>query len=203
MAIERYKYKDDDWRGSTTAAYDRNGNRRGFVARDKDALGYTRYGVGIDEMGPYDRGYYEGQRNMPIGNLDYGYDGDTVFAGFTPNVYSGENEYAKWGGVGIPGGKRIGYYQNQDGKSFIHANLGDVVARAGKKVNADGNDRYYGLLGLPNAVNLPDAERSFNTPFGELNAYSQPVEVGDPGVGISFTPNNYYIQALANLLRGR
>ena len=198
MAIERYKYKDDSGQGSTTAVYDRNGDRRGFVSRDKDALGYTRYGIGIDKMGDP----YRGALDRALGSIDYGYDGDTVYAGFTPNVYSGENEYAKWGGIGSPD-NRIGYYQNQDGKSQAYASLGDLYARVGKSVNDDGNNRYHALLGLPASVNLPDAERTFNTPLGEFNAHSTPVEVGDPGVGISFTPNNYYIQALTNLLRGR
>lgn len=202
MTAKKYTYKDKSGQGSAIDVYDRNGDRRGYISKDKDALGYTRYGIGIDEMGPYDRGYYEGERNRPLGNLDYGYDSDTVFAGFTPNVYSGENEYAKWGGIGRPG-NRIGYYQNQDGKSQAYASLGDLYARVGKSVNDDGNNRYQALLGLPASVNLPDAERTFNTPLGEFNAHSTPVEVGDPGVGISFTPNNYYIQALANLLRGR
>jgi hypothetical protein len=198
MAIERYKYKDEDGQGSMTAAYDRNGNRRGFVARDKSPIGYTRYGVGIDEMGPYDRGYYEGQRNMPIGDLDYGYDGDTVYAGFTPNVYSGENEYAKWGGIGTLDGNRVGYYQNADGKRDMFANLGDVTARAGR--NRD--NAYYGLLALPDSARTFNAEGSFNTPLGEVN-YGPVVDA--PGIYADFTPRptNYYIQALANLLRGK
>ena len=62
----------------------RNGDRLGFLSRDRRDDG-TRYGIGIDNMGDPYRGIYDGETNTPIGTLDYGYDGDTVYAGVTPN----------------------------------------------------------------------------------------------------------------------
>ena len=49
---------------------------------------------------------------------------------------------------------------------------------------------------MPDNVSIPDFNRSFNTPFGQANVYSND---GNPGVFADFTPNDY-IQALARLL---
>jgi hypothetical protein len=193
MDVRKYR----DGREATTSAWDKNGERLGFASRDKDALGYTRYGVGLDKMGSPYRGVLDRELATALGNLDYGYDGDTVYAGFTPNVYNGENEYAKWGGIGTLNGNRVGYYKNADGKSDYFANLGDYTARAGVRPNDNGANSYYGLLALPDSARSFNAEGSLNTPLGELS-YS-PVEDA-PGMYASFTPNNYYIQALKNLL---
>lgn len=62
----------------------RNGGRLGFLSRDRYADG-TRYGIGIDNVGDPYRGVYDGEKSTPLGTLDYGYDGDTVYAGVTPN----------------------------------------------------------------------------------------------------------------------
>ena len=62
----------------------RNGGRLGFLSRDRSAEG-TRYGVGLDNVGDPYRGVYDGEKSTPLGTFDYGYDGDTVAAGFTPN----------------------------------------------------------------------------------------------------------------------
>ena len=65
------------------AALTRDGGRLGFLTRDIADDG-IRYGIGIDNMGDPYRGVYDGERNTPVGMLDYGYDGDTVYAGITP-----------------------------------------------------------------------------------------------------------------------
>ena len=193
--MEVRKYRDGG--EAMTSAWDRNGNRLGFASKDKDSAGYTRYGVGLDNMGNPYRGALDKELATALGNLDYGYDGDTVYAGFTPNVYNGENEYAKWGGIGTPNGNRVGYYKNADGDRTYFANLLDMAARAGVKPNNDGSNSYYGLLALPDSARSFNAEGSLNTPLGDLK-YA-PVEDA-PGMYASFTPNNYYIQALKNLL---
>lgn len=193
MKVNRY----DDGREKVISAWNNNGERLGVASKDKDDLGYTRYGVGIDNMGDPYRGVLERELKTALGNLDYGYDGDTVGISFTPNVYSGENEYAKWGGIGTPNGNRVGYYKNADGKRDYFANLGDYSARAGVRPNDNGANSYYGLLALPDSARSFNAEGSVNTPLGELK-YS-PVEDA-PGMYASFTPNDYYIQALKNLL---
>ena len=189
------KYRDENL--ASLSAWDKNGERLGFVARDKDpSVGYTRYGIGLDNMGDPYRGVLDRELNTPLGTLDYGYDGDTVGVGFTPNVYSGENEYAKWGGIGTLNGNRVGYYKNADGKRDYFANLADYAARAGVRPNDNGSNSYYGLLAMPDSARSFNAEGSFNTPLGELK-YA-PVDDA-PGMYASFTPN-HYIQALANLL---
>lgn len=64
-----------------------NGNDRlGFVSTDLKADG-RRYGIGIDNVGSPYRGVLDRELNTPVGNIDYGYDGDTVYAGITPNNY--------------------------------------------------------------------------------------------------------------------
>ena len=188
------KYRDEN--EASLSAWDKNGERLGFVARDKDPIGYTRYGIGLDNMGDPYRGVLDRELNTPLGTLDYGYDGDTVGVGFTPNVYGGENEYSKWGGIGSIYGNRVGYSKAKNGDNTYFANIGDYTARAGVRPNDNGANSYYGLFALPDSAKQFTAEGSVNTPLGELK-YS-PVEDA-PGMYASFTPN-HYIQALANLL---
>jgi len=45
------------------------------------------YGVAVDNMGSPYRGAYDGSINTPIGQVGYGYDGDTGYANYTPNQY--------------------------------------------------------------------------------------------------------------------
>lgn len=78
--IDGVGHQDD----TITAAL-RNGERLGFLNRDRSENG-TRYGIGLDNIGDPYRGVYDGETNTPLGTLDYGYDGDTVGAGFTPNA---------------------------------------------------------------------------------------------------------------------
>lgn len=58
------------------------GERMGFVDANNG-----RYGFGIDKVGSPYRGVMEREINTPLGTIDYGYDGDTVGAGITPNYY--------------------------------------------------------------------------------------------------------------------
>lgn len=81
-------YMDNNGQGhqdDTVVATLRNGERLGFVDRNASDNG-TRYGIGLDNIGDPYRGVYDGELNTPYGKLDYGYDGDTVGAGFTPNA---------------------------------------------------------------------------------------------------------------------
>ena len=87
--ISQYEYPSTTADGNlhmnrTLVADDRNGDRLGFLSRDASENG-VRYGVGIDNMGDPYRGVYDAEQSTPFGTLDYGYDGDTVAAGFTPN----------------------------------------------------------------------------------------------------------------------
>jgi len=65
----------------TSALYS-GGQRMGFVDNNNG-----RIGIGIDNVGNPYRGVYDGSFNTPLGTVDYGYDGDTVGAGLTPNYY--------------------------------------------------------------------------------------------------------------------
>ena len=71
--------------GSTTTLSNGN-NRLGFVSNEMRDGG-RRYGIGIDNVGSPYRGVLDKKINLPIGTIDYGYDGDTVAAGITPNNY--------------------------------------------------------------------------------------------------------------------
>ena len=64
-------------------AYGRNGQRLGFVGRDVDPNGVT-YRAAHD-LGDVNRGYSENTLNTPLGQLGYGYDGETDYGHFTPN----------------------------------------------------------------------------------------------------------------------
>lgn len=164
---------------ATKTFSDKNGNRRGFVQSRKTDDGRTRYGVGIDNVGSPYRGVMDREVNTPLGTLDYGYDGDTVAAGFTPSFYAGR-------------------YNGAD-EQGAWAGYNDYDVRAGRYAN-NGNPMYYASLNLPENVNIPDAYKAFNTPVGSLEFGTND---GNPGVYADYQPNNYYLQALANLLMGR
>lgn len=73
----------DNGRDVINALYNGD-NRLGFLMKDLRDNG-MRYGVGIDNVGSPYRGVLDKDVSTPFGTLDYGYDGDTVAAGFTPN----------------------------------------------------------------------------------------------------------------------
>lgn len=164
-------------REATKTFNDKSGNRRGFVTKQisRDEPQKTRYGVGIDNVGSPYRGALDREINTPLGKIDYGYDGDTVYGGVTPAFYAnavGGAEPTAWAGYN------------------------DWQARASRYNTPDG--ATYGVgFNMPDNVSVPNFDRSFNTPLGQANVYSN---AGNPGVFADFTPN-YYLQALANLLR--
>lgn len=85
--MEVRRYRDNDER--SVSAWNKNGERLGFASRERRPEG-IRYGVGFDNMGDPYRGVLDRELNTPLGTLDYGYDGDTIAAGFTPsNPYAG------------------------------------------------------------------------------------------------------------------
>ena len=179
--VKNYSSKNE----SIKSAWNDSGSKRyGFVSRDRvqdpvvaDRY-YTRYGAGVDNL-PLS-GYNERSVNTPLGTFDYGNDQDTAFAGFTPNF------------------ERT---QSPDGFfNYGRVNLGDTLLQAGKQ-----GDRYFAGAFLPGEKQyIPTFDKQVNTPFGtaELETnYDNPNYID-----ASFSPNaqtNYYIQALANLLRGR
>lgn len=178
----------------TSAWNDKGDKRYGFVSKDRvpderipDTRWKTRYGAGIDNL-PL-RGDSYNEINTPFGTLDYGNEGDTGFAGFTPNF------------------ERTSNYRTGDNGSWHqdYATIGgdERMLRAGSW--GDPNDPTYfagAFLGGDRNV-IPDFDRSFNTPFGNLEL-SRNTEAPN-SVFADFNPNDrsYYIQALANLLRGR
>ena len=81
MNVERSRTPE-----GSMATLNRGNNRLGFVSNEMRPDG-RRYGVGIDNIGSPYRGALDRELNTPVGNIDYGYDGDTVYAGITPNNY--------------------------------------------------------------------------------------------------------------------
>jgi len=174
-----------------TSVWNNKGDKRyGFVSKDRayDDNAKTRYGIGIDNMGNPYRGASDNELKTLLGTLDYGYDGDTVYGGFTPNFYAGG------GNSPLPGG---------GDESTAYAGLGDYQLRANRFSPQGENPLYAMGLNFPDDTRIPDVYKSFNTPLGELSLGTND---GNPNIGGSFQPNdrtNYYIQALANLLRGQ
>lgn len=166
-------------RESSKAVYNKKGERQGVAYRRvNDAEpAKTTYGVALDNMGSPYRGAMDREINTPLGSIGYGYDGDTIYGNVTPAFYAnavgGANPTA-WAGYN------------------------DWQARA-SRYNTPQGTTYGAGLNMPENVNIPNFDRSINTPLGQANVYSND---GNPGVFADFTPNAY-IQALANLLSGR
>ena len=64
------------------AALNYGDQRLGFV--DAGNGGLT---LGLDNMGNMNRGAYDGGFNTPVGRVNYGYDGDTVYGQIEPAYY--------------------------------------------------------------------------------------------------------------------
>ena len=163
-------------RESSKAVYNKKGERQGVAyKRVNDAEpAKTTYGVALDNMGNPYRGAMDREINTPLGSIGYGYDGDTIYGNVTPAFYAnavgGANPTA-WAGYN------------------------DWQARA-SRYNTPQGTTYGAGLNMPENVNIPNFDRSINTPLGQANVYSND---GNPGIFADITPN-YYLQALANLL---
>ena len=192
--MAKVKKYSDNGESINSVWNDRGDKRYGFVSKDRvpddrvSSRYQTRYGVGLDNSrSPYS-GYYENAINTPLGNIDYGYDGDTSFAGFTPNV-----------------SRTVDYYTGNNGQPrfFDYATLGansDRALNIGAFGNPD-NPTYSATAFLGSGKNyIPNFDKTYNTPLGELQL-ARNTEAPN-SVYADFTPN-YYIQALANLLMGR
>ena len=182
---------------SMKSVWSNDGNKRyGFVSRDRrpdaqlpESRYTTRYGAGIDNL-PLS-GYSEREINTPLGTIDYGHDQDTAFAGFTPNFERTRDYYTNGQG-------------NPWSMDYASSRLGDTLLQAGKYGNP-ANPNYFAGAFLPgDRQYIPDFDRNVNTPLGNLELQSN---YDSPNtLDATLTPNartNYYIQALANLLRGR
>ena len=177
----------------TLSAYSRGGDRLGFVTKQRtpdadvpDSRYTTRYGAGIDNLPLQGNRDYE--VNTPLGTLDYGHEGDTAYAGFTPNFERTRD-----------------YYLNGSGQpwsmDYARSNFGDATLQAGKYGNPY-NPSYFAGAFLPGDEQyVPDYYKALNTPLGSLELetnYESPNTLD-----ATLTPNDktrYYIQALANLL---
>ena len=103
------------------------------------------------------------------------------------------------------------YYNTPNGEPWSMNWSGISKGEAGLNAGSYGNPAaptYFGTAYLPGEEKIgqymPDFNKVLNTPLGSLNVESN-YEIPN-SVGADFTPNektNYYIQALANLLRGR
>lgn len=167
-------------REASKAFYNKNGERAGVAYKqiNREEPAKTTYGVAVDNIGSPYRGASDNEINTPLGSIGYGYDGDTVYGNVTPAFYAnavGGDMPTAWAGYN------------------------DWQARASRYNTPQGTT--YGVgLNMPDDVSIPDFYRSFNTPLGQANVYSNN---GNPGVFADFTPNaqtNYYLQALAKLL---
>jgi hypothetical protein len=196
----------------TKAFYDSNGDRRGFVTKQNREDG-TRYGFGIDKVGDPYRGVLDRELNTPLGTIDYGYDGDTVAAGLTrPNAYY---DLLKRIG-GFDNGDERGVYANLTGNDQVGLSTtpygdagayydrnGQNILSAGIRAITDGTKSIGGSMAAPVTQ---DYYNEIDTPLGLIGYGANAPQNGQPGnVYGDFTPaNQYYIQALANLLsRGR
>ena len=183
--------KYDNGSRKTTVVDSPNG-RLGFLSQDQipndvvPARYQTRYGIGIDNVGSPYRGVMDKEISTPLGVIDYGYDGDTVAAGFTPNT-----------------SRTVDYYTGGNGQPmhFDYTTLGensDAALRYGTEGNPN-NPTYFAEAFLGGDKNyLPDFDRTVNTPLGSLNIARNTEEPNSAYV--DFQPNDY-IQALLSLLK--
>lgn len=190
MAINTKSYNGN---GTSMRSLRSGDNRLGFVAKDRvpdsalpDTRYTTRYGAGVDNLPLSGNSYNE--INTLLGKLDYGHEGDTAYAGFTPNLERTRDYYT--GGDGQPWSM-----------DYARSNIGDAILQAGKYGNP-ANPSYFAGTFLPgNEQYIPDYYKALNTPLGNLELetnYDSPNTFD-----ATLTPNDrtrYYIQALQNLL---
>ena len=169
---------------ATKTFSDKNGNRRGFVESRREDDGRTRYGFGIDNVGSPYRGVMDRTVNTPLGTLDYGYDGDTVAAGYTPPAIKQMS---------------MDYPTNQYRSTYVDNIAGMYPGVYTQTTPARGTEYGVEIEGMPFTGN---GWQEYNTPFGTIRGGLS----DDAVAGASFSPNaqtNYYLQALANLLTRR
>ena len=199
------RYANDDERA--ISAWDKNGERLAFASKERRPNG-IRYGLAIDNIGNPYRGVLDEELNTPFGTIDYGYDGDTIGAGFTPRQ-SNNAYYDLLNRLGsYNNGDERGVYANLTGNDQVGVSTspyGDVGAyydrngrnmlNAGIRAIADGSKSIGGSVAAP--VNQ-DYYNEINTPLGMIG-YGADAQRGN--IFGDFTPNNqHYIQALARLL---
>lgn len=135
--------------------------------------------------------YYKSY-DTPIGNLEFetNYDvPNTVDVTYNPNFYKGSYSNSPLvGGGNVSGG---------------YAGMGDYELRANAFNFPGKNPEYYAGLNFPDGTNIPNYYGETNTPLGKVTYGTND---GNPNINAGFIPNdrtNSYIQAIANLLRGR
>lgn len=194
MAKDKVNVKSYSKNGDSMKSVWKGDKRYGFVSKDRIPDSSvpdryrTRYGAGIDNVGNPYRGVMDREINTPLGTLEYGYDGDTVGAGFTPNM-----SRTTWSAP-------MGNGQGTVSQDYFSQPVGrDALLQAGRYGNSvDGNTYFANALLPGDQKYIPDYQGGFNTPVGRFGLetnYDSPNTVE-----ASFSPN-YYIQALANLLR--
>lgn len=100
-------------------------------------------------------------------------------------------EYGTYSSPTMEGGNR----------SDAWAGVGDYQLR-GSVINSPGQTPLYSVgLNFPDDTNIPDYYGELNTPVGTVFGGTND---GNPNINVGYQPNaqaNYYLQALANLLR--
>ena len=120
--------------------------------------------------------------NTPLGSLSYGRTGETNFARLANPALDAA----------------MGVY-NGRGDLGAYAGVGDYQANIGRYMDNLNNPTLFASMNYPDNAPIPDYERNINTPLGQIGIGTND---GNKNVYGTFTPNQY-IQALANLLRGR
>jgi len=188
---------------------DAGDKRYGFLSKDRswEDPRKTRYGFGLDNiLDPYG-GVSDNEIKTLLGTIDYGRDGDTIGAGFTPNFFAGRRETTPMteGGsyVGYDNGNvgaQAGTYETPQGNVGVYLDaLGQTLADAG--IWGNKGARSMGLYAAP--LGTRDYGK---TSYGELDTPLGMFGYGrdNGGVLADFTPDNQaYMQAIINLLRGR
>ena len=179
--MSKYDVRSNNYGGEKSKSLYKNGERQGFVQKRETDDGRTRYGLGIDNVGSPYKGVMDRTISTPLGELDYGYDGDTVGVGFTPAQL-----------------QNMSYsYPNGSYNSYYIDNIAGMYP--GVYSHPHNGEQRYGaeIEGFPVTGN---GWQDYNTPFGKVRGGLS----DDAVLGAEITPNEktqYYINALANLLR--
>ena len=144
--LKRYLDSDDrreTYSKTTSLMNDRGDKRYGFVSKDRLPDETIRYGLGIDNL-PGNNDYYKELQTL-LGTLDFGKEGDTAYAGFSPNFGIRAN---KWG-VGEVGNDRPIYNAEVD----LPGNMNLPNINLDKTLNTPiGNLNLQTYMGTPDAA---------------------------------------------------